>query len=141
MICETLQSKEVPVSSPGVGQPYVVEDTPQDCVKKSLATYAVQTSGTRKLEEASGKAAAWPNSEAEAVLAENRAVGAMARLNAKAKVTMGHLDAKEGKDRPDAEEKGDQGARGGRSRKGKGSKERCCGGREGAGGGQGEMRG
>jgi hypothetical protein len=107
MICETLQSKEFPVGSPGAEQPHVVEDTPQDCVKKSLATYAMQTSGTRKLEEASGKATPWTNlnAEAEAVLAENRAVGTVARLNAEAKMTMGHLDAEEAKDRPGAEEK------------------------------------
>ena len=105
MICETLQSKEVPVGSPGVGQPHVVEDTSRGHLKKIVAMYAVQTSGTRKLEEASeaGKVATSHNAKAETVVAENCAVGAMARLNAEAKVAMGHLDAEESKDLPDAE--------------------------------------
>ncbi|KAI9465239.1 hypothetical protein BJY52DRAFT_1183824 [Lactarius psammicola] len=73
-------SKEVPVESPGVEQPHIVEGSPQDCLKKSVATSAGQTRGPRKLEDVSPEATARPL--AEAVFAENYVVGAMARQEA-----------------------------------------------------------
>ncbi len=67
---------------------------------------AASTRGTRKLEDALHEAAAWPL--AEAVFAENHAVGAMARQEADGKAkaeTMRRLEAEVAKECADAEEK------------------------------------
>ncbi|KAH9175003.1 hypothetical protein EDB89DRAFT_1949127, partial [Lactarius sanguifluus] len=80
---ESGTSKEVPVESPGVELPGAVESTPQDCLKKNVAASAVQTGGTRKLEQ-------------RRQFAEN---------HARTRVIMCHLEAEAAKDRGDAEEK------------------------------------
>jgi len=69
-------SKEVPMESPGV------KGTSKDCLKKSVATPAVQTTGARKFEDTSRGAAEWPIARA---VAENHAVTAMEGQEAKAK--------------------------------------------------------
>ncbi|KAH8996884.1 hypothetical protein EDB92DRAFT_1539677 [Lactarius akahatsu] len=99
-------SKELPVESPGVELPDAVESTLQDCLKKNVATSAVQTGGTRKLEVALLKAAASPL--AKAAFAENHSLRAMAGQEAEEKTnaeTMRRLEVEAAKECANAEEK------------------------------------
>ncbi|KAH9006219.1 hypothetical protein EDB86DRAFT_697167 [Lactarius hatsudake] len=95
-------SKEHPVESPGVELPGAVESTPQDYLKKNVATSTVQSGGTRKLEVALPKA-----SPMATAFAENPALRAMAQeVEEKANAeTLRRLEAEAAKEHADAEEK------------------------------------
>jgi len=73
-------SKEVPMESPGVEQPRIVESTLQDALKKSVGTPAVQTGGSRQLKDMSPSAV-----EARRTLIVAKGVEAMAKYEAEIK--------------------------------------------------------